>query len=89
MNKYEQIVDAELDLHGSTADEARMGLDEFFDEAREDGWQRVRIIVGKGTHSKNGPVIPYTVQAYLREHGLTYTPAKFQDGGDGAYEINL
>jgi len=89
MNKYEQVVDAELDLHGSTADEATMGLDEFFEEAHEKGWSRVRIVVGKGVHSKHGPVIPYRVQAYLREHGLDWKPAKLQDGGEGAYEVTL
>jgi len=89
MKKYEKIIDAELDLHGSTANEARIGLDEFFEEAYKKGWSCVRIVVGKGIHSKNGPVLPFTVQTYLREIGLSYTLAKIQDGGEGAYEVLL
>lgn len=89
MNKYEQTVDAELDLHGYTADEARMEINDFLEEGREKGWHRVRIVVGKGLHSKHGPVLPYRVQACLREHGLEWKPAKLEFGGEGAYEVNL
>lgn len=87
---YTNVIDAELDLHGCTADGARTEVREFLAEAETEGWQRVRIIVGKGMHSAHGtPVLPDTVKNLLFELGLTYTYAKIQDGGEGALEITL
>ena len=87
---YTPLVEAELDLHGCTSEEARTEVKEFLQEADENKWNRVRIVVGKGLHSKYGKaVLPDTVKAYLVEHGHNYTYAKLADGGEGALEVAL
>lgn len=88
--KYPATVDAELDLHGYTADEARAEVTDFLAESRALGYARVRIIVGKGTRSQGGvAVLPDTVKALLVRKGLVYTYAKLQNGGEGALEVSL
>lgn len=86
---YTPQCDAELDLHGHTALEAEEAVLLFLEEANEEGWGRVRIIVGKGTRSEIGPVLPDLVKRILAEQGLSYTYAKLQHGGEGALEVSL
>jgi DNA-nicking Smr family endonuclease len=87
---YTPTIDAELDLHGCTASEARNAVEELLHEASVSKWSRVRIIVGKGMRSPLGiAVLPDTVKALLNQRGLTYTFAKLQNGGEGALEVLL
>jgi DNA-nicking Smr family endonuclease len=46
-------IQAELDLHGMTSDEARACLIDFLDESRQLGLRCVRVIHGKGLSSRN------------------------------------
>lgn len=88
--QYAPTIDAELDLHGHTGYEAERELDVFLDDARHEGWLRVRIIVGKGTHSRDGqPVLPDLVKSRLNARGLDYTYAKQHEGGEGALVVRL
>lgn len=86
VNKYEQIAEYEIDLHGYTTMEAKQALDEI---VRENKYKHVRIIVGKGTNSINGPILPDFVRNYLDEHNIPHKPAKIQNGGIGALEVFL
>ena len=87
---YTPTIDAELDLHGYTGHEAQTAVDNFLHEASTNEWERVRIIVGKGTRSADGlAVLPNVVKALLNQHNLTYTYSKLQDGGEGALEISF
>jgi DNA-nicking Smr family endonuclease len=86
---YAPVIDAELDLHGCTSYEAETMVTNFLHESHEKNWKRVRIIVGKGTHSPDGPVLPNTVKALLKENGFFYTYAKISNGGEGALEVAL
>ncbi|MBP9760543.1 MAG: Smr/MutS family protein [Candidatus Pacebacteria bacterium] len=87
---YTPTIDAELDLHGYFADEARVAVLDFLREARPQGWSRVRIVVGKGIHSVNGKgVLPDVIKSLLNREGYTYTYAKLENGGEGALEIML
>lgn len=57
-----------LDLHGSTAEEARESVHEFLKRASADGIWKVLIIHGKGYHSKSGiPVLRRVVYECLDE----------------------
>ncbi len=49
---------AEMDLHGCTATEAKIKIDAFITNASERGLRTVRIIVGKGLHSQGKAVLP-------------------------------
>jgi DNA-nicking Smr family endonuclease len=47
------VVQAEIDLHGHTIDEAHDALSDFIVEARQHGYRCVRAIHGKGLTSPN------------------------------------
>ena len=53
--KYERTPEMILDFHGYTTAECKIELDNLL-RARE--YSYVRIIVGKGRNSVNGPVLP-------------------------------
>ncbi len=89
-NKYSQTVQAELDLHGYYQDPARTMVQDFLRESGKNGLSRVRIIVGKGTHSAKGEgVLGNMVKSLLNKEGYDYIYAKIQDGGEGAIEVQI
>ena len=49
--------DAVIDLHGLSQEEAWESLDEFFNKCRSKAYEKVLIIHGKGSHSKNEGVL--------------------------------
>ena len=82
---------AEIDLHGMTAEEAYTALMTFFDDAIRRGYKKILIIHGKGNHSQNGPVLTSMVQKFLETHehaGETGHP-KGRDGGSGSTWVIL
>jgi DNA-nicking Smr family endonuclease len=85
-------VQAELDLHSHTRDEAHAALAVFLAEARSHGWRCVRIIHGKGLSSKNRePVLKGKVRRWLtlRDEVLAYCEAPRHSGGSGAVLVLL
>ena len=52
----------ELDLHGNTAPEAQQKTVTFIENARQKKIRTVRIIVGKGLHSRGKAVLPDIVE---------------------------
>jgi len=89
-DKYLPVIDAELDLHGCFAEEARTETRDFLNNSRKNGFSRVRIIVGKGNRSQDGKgVLGDVVKSLLNEEGYDYTYAKIQDGGEGALEVKI
>ena len=90
VKNYEPVAEAELDLHGYHADEARSMTREFLNEACKKGFKRVRIIVGKGKRSSSGvSVLPDVIKNFLNEERYAYTYAKIQNGGEGALEVRV
>ncbi|MFH2091440.1 MAG: Smr/MutS family protein [Pseudomonadota bacterium] len=66
-------VETELDLHGCTADQARIKALSFLQNKKRQGYFTLRIIVGKGKHSQMGPVLPDIVEdlaVALKKEGL-------------------
>jgi DNA-nicking Smr family endonuclease len=84
VNKYQQNAELEVDLHGHTTSESLDVLDSLIKEGR---YRHVRIIVGKGRNSENGPILPNFVKNYLDSFGIRYNQSKIQDGGEGALEV--
>ncbi|MCW8826282.1 MAG: Smr/MutS family protein, partial [Gammaproteobacteria bacterium] len=82
-------VEAELDLHGFTVNEARVELTEFLHFAMESGLRCVRIIHGKGKSSQ--PILKQKVDYWLRqrEEVLAFCSAINRDGGTGALYLLL
>jgi DNA-nicking Smr family endonuclease len=86
------VVDAELDLHGMTAKEARQAVAGFLYECRRRRVQCARIIHGKGRGSRHrGPVLKGKIGHWLqqRDEVLAYCSARNCDGGTGAVYVLL
>lgn len=56
----------DLDLHGFTALGAQMKAKSFIASAKYQGFFTLRIIVGKGLHSEEGPVLPHVIEDLLK-----------------------
>lgn len=92
LRRGQMKIEARLDLHGMTQDEAREALQEFILHACDQGRRCVLVITGKG---RNAPgVLRENVPRWLGEVSLrdlvlkTY-PAQPKDGGDGALYVLL
>ena len=85
-------VQAEIDLHGHTTDEAHDALADFLEEARQRGYRCVRVIHGKGLSSpQREPVLKGKVRLWLARWGdvLAYCEAPRHAGGGGAVLVLL
>lgn len=85
-NKYAQVPDLILDLHGYTTFECQEAIDEL---RREGKYKQIRMIIGRGKRSTNGPVLPDFVKSYLTSQNIRWNLSKIQDGGEGSLEVFL
>jgi DNA-nicking Smr family endonuclease len=86
-------VDARLDLHGMTQDEAHQALAVFLARGEAAGWRCVLVITGKGARGGGG-VLRATVPRWLnewpnRQRLLAFAPAQPKEGGGGALYLLL
>ena len=56
-----------LDIHGLIRDEAWLSLERFFENARNLGFEKLRIIHGKGNHSKEDAVLKRCVREFIEK----------------------
>lgn len=92
LRRGQWVIQAQLDLHGMTRDEAREAVSKFIQRAVRDGVRCVRIVHGKGNGSINRePVLKGLVRRWLAQtHDvLAYTQARAADGGAGALIVLL
>ncbi|MCL2723119.1 MAG: Smr/MutS family protein [Polyangiaceae bacterium] len=87
-------IDAQLDLHGLTAAEARERLADFLREMRTRGERCVLVIHGKGERAPGAGVLRGEMTAWLsqgraRKHVAAFTTAAAADGGEGAIYVAL
>lgn len=86
-------VQAELDLHGLTVNQARAAMQEFIPGVTaSNGSCCVRIIHGKGRKTAtDAPILKPFTAAYLRQRSdvLAYCSAKSSQGGTGAVYVLL
>ncbi|SCY59076.1 DNA-nicking endonuclease, Smr domain [Nitrosospira sp. Nl5] len=85
-------IQAQLDLHGLTRDEARMELVAFLNTSHTRGLRCVRVIHGKGLSSKSHePVLKARIGSWLsqRDDVLAFCQARPKDGGSGAVLVLL
>lgn len=85
-NKYPQEPELIVDFHGYTTLECKDDLDELIEGGQ---YSHVRIIVGKGRNSIDGPVLPNFVKNYLTERSIRFSQSKIADGGEGSLEVYL
>ena len=82
----------ELDLHEMLLDDALAATRSFLDSSWSKGLRKVRIITGKGIHSKNGEaVLRPAVTDVCKSHPKVreVTVPKAAEGGSGALTVIL
>jgi DNA-nicking Smr family endonuclease len=92
LRRGEYAVEAELDLHGKTVDEARALVAEFLALCQRNAIRCVRIIHGKGHGSFNKqPVIKTHINYWLRQRDevLAFCSCRPNHGGTGAIYVLL
>lgn len=86
------VVQAQIDLHGLIADEARQYVANFIAECKKRQIRCIRIVHGKGLGSKNRePVLKHKLRSWLmqKDEVIAYAQAKPSDGGAGAVIVLL
>ncbi|WP_298135519.1 Smr/MutS family protein [Acidiferrobacter sp.] len=92
MKRGHFALEAELDLHGLTVEQARTAFAAFLSEAMRRGLRCVRIIHGKGLGSEARlPVLKGFVNRWLRQANavLAFCSARPEQGGTGAVTVLL
>ena len=95
LRRGEFSTQAELDLHGMTRARARTAVERFLTQAVASGLRCVRIVHGRGLHSREEvPVLKEKVRAWLSRGRigrsvLAFTSAQPEDGGTGALYVLL
>jgi DNA-nicking Smr family endonuclease len=92
LKRGKRKIEARLDLHGMTQDEAHRVLLGFLRAARTDGKRCVLVITGRGNFG--GGVLKAAVprwfaEAEFRQHLLAIATAQPRDGGAGALYVML
>jgi len=87
-------IEASVDLHGLTQDEAFLAIQSFLAESLAAGRRCVLVITGKGTARDGGGVLRSAVPRWLtegayREHLIGIAVAYPQHGGEGALYVLL
>ena len=83
-NKFAPKIDAELDLHGMSEAAAIISVTTFLQRAEDSGYQKVRIITGKGRG-----ILQNSVRQWLRDERRFFETAKINEGGAGALVVTL
>jgi DNA-nicking Smr family endonuclease len=85
-------IEAELDLHGMTADMAKIALTDYLNQCAARSQRCVRIIHGKGLGSVNKqPILKNKLNQWLQKSDRTqaFCSARPIDGGTGAIYLLL
>jgi DNA-nicking Smr family endonuclease len=87
-------IEATLDLHGYTQEEAFAAVDAFLEESFQEGRRCVLVVTGKGTARDGGGVLRSSVPRWITEgvhrgRLIGLGPAESQHGGDGAIYVLL
>ncbi|MHB1844007.1 MAG: Smr/MutS family protein [Deltaproteobacteria bacterium] len=95
LRRGELSVQAHLDLHGLTREEARVAVEQFVRSQRLRGHRCVLIVHGRGLNSKDGvPVLKEALARWLSRGPLgrsvlAFCTARPCDGGGGALYLLL
>jgi DNA-nicking Smr family endonuclease len=95
LRRGEYAVQAHVDLHGLTREEARGAVEAFLRASRSAGKRCVLVVHGRGLHSKDQlPVLKDALRTWLAtarfaRHVLAFASARPVDGGAGAIYVLL
>ena len=102
--KKKKIRIRSLDLHGYSLSEANVKIKQFIEESFNFGVEKLIIVTGKGIHSQNETdpyiskklgILRYSVPEFINKNVSLnnlikeLSPAKIEDGGEGAFYIYL
>ena len=94
----------EIDLHGFTLDDANKEIEKFIHECFNNGFNKIRVVTGKGLHSNNEQdphvskdlsILKYSVPEFIKNNIELvklineFKEAPVEDGGEGAFYILL
>ena len=94
----------EIDLHGFTLDDANKEIEKFIHECFNNGFNKIRVVTGKGLHSSNEQdpyvskdlsILRYSVPEFIKNNIELmklineFKEAPVEDGGEGAFYIYL
>ena len=94
----------EIDLHGFTLDDANKETEKFIYECFNNGFNKIRVVTGKGLHSNNEQdpyvskdlsILRYSVPEFIKNNIELmklineFKEAPVEDGGEGAFYILL
>ena len=94
----------EIDLHGFTLDDANKKIEQFILECFNNGFNKIRVVTGKGLHSNNEQdpyvskdlsILRYSVPEFIKNNIELmklineFKEAPVEDGGEGAFYIYL
>ena len=100
--RHEKI--KKIDLHGYTIEEANRTVEQFIEKCFDESVTRIVVITGKGLRSKNSEnpylskdlsILKYSVPEFIESNTaltkmiIEITDANIDDGGGGAFYINL
>ncbi len=95
LRRGEFAVQAHVDLHGLTREEAKGAVERFLRGSRSAGKRCVLVVHGRGLHSKDQlPVLKEALRTWLStarfsRHVLAFATARPVDGGAGAIYVLL
>lgn len=94
LRKGRASVDATLDLHGMTQDQAQSALSGFIRRGFDMDWRVVVVVTGRGSRSGEPGVLRSRLPHWLNGAGLRpfvvgFTQAQPKDGGAGAFYVRL
>ena len=83
--------DGIIDIHGLTKEKAWLSLDDFFTNARNNGFEKLRIIHGKGNHSQGEAALGRIVREFIEKCPFAGESGgeKAANGGTGATWVLL
>ena len=87
-------IDAKLDLHGMTQDQAHSALADFISHCHSMGHRCVIVVTGKGSRSAETGILKQRVPQWLNQPPcrgciLSFSYARPNHGGDGALYVLL
>lgn len=94
LRRGQMAIEAEIDLHGHTQEQAHTALRAFIAGQAGAGRRCVRVVTGRGLAREGGGILKAAVprwlnEADMREHILAFSHARRDDGGDGALYVLL
>jgi len=93
-----------IDLHGYSIENANKVIEDFIVNSYQDGFNKLKIVTGKGLHSQNEnnpyvskdlSILKYSVPDFIKKNKKLInlineiSDAKIEDGGSGAFYIYL